>query len=136
MGLEDLIVRLRIEKDNKNTDKRLRKTPIESKANLVEQWPSKKRKFSEDKQKKGNPKKFNGKYFIYNKQGHRAKYCWSKGQANKGQSNKGQVHMTEEDNISSGFSDLMLSVVVFEANLVDNPKEWYIDIGATCHIYS
>ena len=75
MGLEDLIIRLRIEEDNRNTDKRLEKTPMESKANLVEQRPSKKRKFSEDKQKKGNPKKFNEKYFVYNKQGHRAKYC-------------------------------------------------------------
>ena len=36
MRLEDLIVRLRIEKDNRNTDKRLGKTPMESKANLVE----------------------------------------------------------------------------------------------------
>ena len=36
MGLEDLIVRLRIEEDNRNTDKRLGKTPMESKANLVE----------------------------------------------------------------------------------------------------
>ena len=44
--------------------------------------------------------------------------------------------MTEEDNISSGFSNLMLSAVVFEANLVDNPKEWYIDTGATRHICS
>ena len=136
MGLEDLIVRLRIEEDNRNTDKRLGKTPMESKANLVEQQPSKKRKFSGDKQKEGNPKKFNGKCFVCNKQGHRAKDCRSKGQANKGQSNKGQVHMTEEDNISSGFSDLMLSAVVFEANLVDNPKEWYINTGATSHICS
>ena len=42
--------------------------------------------------------------------------------------------MTEEDNISFGFFDLMLSTVVFEVNLVDNPKEWYIDTGATRHI--
>ena len=57
MVLEDLIVRLRIEEDNRNTDKRLGKTPMESKANLVEQRPSKKRKFFRDKQKEGNPKK-------------------------------------------------------------------------------
>ena len=57
MGLKDLIIRLRIEEDNRNTDKRLGKTPMESKANLVEQRPSKKRKFFGDKQQKGNPKK-------------------------------------------------------------------------------
>ena len=44
--------------------------------------------------------------------------------------------MIEEDNISSEFFDLMLSAVVFEANLVDNPKEWYIDTGATLYICS
>ncbi|KAI3446960.1 hypothetical protein Pfo_003625 [Paulownia fortunei] len=33
-------------------------------------------------------------------------------------------------------SDLMLSVVVFEANLVDNSREWWVDTGATRHIYS
>ena len=79
MGLEDLIVRLRIKEDNRNTDKRLGNIPMESKANLVEQRPSKKRKFSGDKQKEGNPKKFNGKCFVCNKQGHKAKDYRSKG---------------------------------------------------------
>ena len=48
---------------------------MESKANLVEQRPNKKKKFSGDKQKDGNPKKFNGKCFVCNKHGHRAKDC-------------------------------------------------------------
>ena len=52
MGLKDLIIRLRIEEDNINTNKRLGKTPMESRANLVEQRPSKKRKFSEEKTKR------------------------------------------------------------------------------------
>ncbi|KAK4399476.1 hypothetical protein Sango_1423100 [Sesamum angolense] len=32
--------------------------------------------------------------------------------------------------------ELNLSAVVFEANLVDNPIEWWIDTGATRHICS
>ncbi|KAL6327054.1 hypothetical protein AAG906_013801 [Vitis piasezkii] len=44
MGLEDLIVRLRIEEDNRISNKKSRKLPIESKANLVEHKIVKKRK--------------------------------------------------------------------------------------------
>ena len=42
--------------------------------------------------------------------------------------------MTETDNISNGVNDINLSAVVFEANLVGNPKEWWVDTGATRHI--
>ena len=48
MGLEDLIVRLRIEEDNQVSNKKPRKLPIESKANLVEQKLGKKRKYSSE----------------------------------------------------------------------------------------
>lgn len=27
-----------------------------------------------------------------------------------------------------------MSVVVIETNMVDNPKEWFMNIGATCHV--
>ncbi|KAI3474543.1 hypothetical protein Pfo_029458 [Paulownia fortunei] len=33
-------------------------------------------------------------------------------------------------------TELDLSAVVFEANLVDNPREWLVDTGATRHICS
>ena len=42
--------------------------------------------------------------------------------------------MTEVDNISKGVDDINLSAVVSEANLVGNPKEWWVDTGATRHI--
>ena len=42
--------------------------------------------------------------------------------------------MTEVDNISNGVDDINLSAVVSEANLVGNPKEWWVDTGATRHI--
>ena len=42
--------------------------------------------------------------------------------------------MTEVDSISNGVDDINLSAVVSEANLVGNPKEWWVDTGATRHI--
>ncbi|RVX18934.1 hypothetical protein CK203_007047 [Vitis vinifera] len=44
MGLEDLIVRLKIEEDNRVSVKKVGKHPMESKANLVEPKANKKRK--------------------------------------------------------------------------------------------
>ena len=42
--------------------------------------------------------------------------------------------MTEVDKLSNGVDDINLSAVVSEANLVGNPKEWWVDSGATRHI--
>ena len=68
MTLEELIVCLRTEKDNRNSEKRAGKHPMESKANAVEYAPkAKKRKFSGESSSLGskggdNKKyKFNGK---------------------------------------------------------------------------
>ena len=74
MGLEDLIVRLKIEEDNRVSEKKVGKYPMESKANLVEPKSNKKRKhFGEGpSQGKNKYKKFTGKCYICNKQGHRA----------------------------------------------------------------
>ncbi|KAL6324688.1 hypothetical protein AAG906_013501 [Vitis piasezkii] len=54
MVLEDLIVRLKIEEDNRVSEKKVGKHPMESKANLVEPKANKKKKhFGED-----NPNKW------------------------------------------------------------------------------
>ena len=62
MGLEDLIVRLKIEEDNRVSKKKVGKHPTESKTNLVEPNANKKRKdFSEGpSQGKNKYKKFAG----------------------------------------------------------------------------
>ncbi|KAK4383188.1 hypothetical protein Sango_2800800 [Sesamum angolense] len=49
---------------------------------------------------------------------------------------KNQVHISEVRFIPIDLGELNLSIVVFEANLVDNPREWWIDTGATRHICS
>ena len=100
---------------------------------MVEQKTSKKRKhFGEGpNQGKSKFKKFNEKCYRCNKQSHQAKGCCS-----KGHDKKNQVHMTEEEKLVNDVSNLMLSDVVFEATMVDNPKEWWIDIRATHHVCS
>ena len=44
--------------------------------------------------------------------------------------------MSEEKSVPVDLSELNLSAVVFEANLIDNPREWWIDTGATRHVCS
>ncbi|CAL5346560.1 unnamed protein product [Camellia sinensis] len=45
-----------------------------------------------------------------------------------------KAKMAKMDKIFNGVDVINLSAVVFEANLVGNPKEWWMDTGATCHI--
>ena len=79
MRLEVLIVRLRIEEDNRAFEKKVGKAIIESKANVVEQGQTshnnKKRKHNGNGPKQNPTKKFQGKCYVCNKQGHRAKDC-------------------------------------------------------------
>ena len=87
---------------------------------MVEQKTGKKRKYFGEcpNKRKGKFKKFNGKCYMCNKQGHQAKDCHS-----KGHDKKNQVQMIEEKKLTADVSNLMLSDMVFEANMVDNPKE-------------
>ena len=40
------------------------------------------------------------------------------------------------DDISKDVFDIEFTAVIFKVNLVgSNPKEWWIDIGATCHAF-
>ena len=85
MSLEDLIVRLRIEEDNRLNDRK-GGYHMESKANVVEHShksgnQNKKRKLSGPGQSSGrqfNPKKFDGNCYICGKPGHRANDCKSR----------------------------------------------------------
>ena len=82
MRLEDLIVRLGIEEDNCASEKKVGKGFMESKANVVEQGQTshnhKKRKHNGNSPKQGPTKKFEGKCYVCNKQGHHAKDCRSR----------------------------------------------------------
>ena len=42
--------------------------------------------------------------------------------------------MIEEEKLENDVLNLMLSIVVFETNMVDNRKDWWIDTRATHHV--
>ncbi|KAL0332983.1 UNVERIFIED_CONTAM: Retrovirus-related Pol polyprotein from transposon TNT 1-94 [Sesamum calycinum] len=130
MGLEDLIVRLRIEEDNRLSEMKSGKLQIEAKANLMEQNgnTSIKRKRVDYKAKKGRAKIIKGNCYNCGKPNHMAKDCRLP--------KKNQAHVSEVRSVPIDLGELNLSAVVFEANLVDNPREWWIDTGATRHICS
>ncbi|KAL0301831.1 UNVERIFIED_CONTAM: hypothetical protein Sradi_6459900 [Sesamum radiatum] len=128
MGLEDLIVKLRIEEDNRLSEMKSGKLQIEAKANLMEQNgnTSIKIKRVDYKPKKGRAKMIKGNCYNCGKPNHMAKDCRL--------SKKNQVHVSEVRSVPIDLGELNLSVVVFEANLVDNLREWWIGTGATRYI--
>ncbi|XP_073122037.1 uncharacterized protein [Henckelia pumila] len=77
LKLEDLIVRLRIEEDNRNTEAKSHKKMMETeaKANLTESSMSKKRKRPHDGKQKRKAKKFQGKCYNCGKPNHMARDC-------------------------------------------------------------
>ncbi|XXG68714.1 hypothetical protein AAC387_Pa06g1736 [Persea americana] len=44
--------------------------------------------------------------------------------------------MTELDTLSTDVSDINLSAVVSEVNMVGNTREWWVDMGVTRHVCS
>ena len=84
MRIVDLVIRLRIEEDNRGFEKKMTHNPNEAKVNFVEQGQSSKFKKGNNKGKdiKLGPKggvfkkqKFTGKCFNCGKQGHKSSNC-------------------------------------------------------------
>ena len=124
MRLEDLIVRQRIEEDNRMSEKKIGSQSMVFKANMVEQVEkiNKKSKSSRNYNKKDS-KKFNGKRFICNKPRHRAKDCHQRNnQGNFKKRKTDQANMTEVENLSEDIFEMNLSAIISEVNLVNNPK--------------
>ena len=132
MNLKELIVRLQIEEDNRSSRKR-GFNPV-AKANVVEQGQGSKNKKPKPKlgPKGGVSKnKFQGKCFNCGKVGHRSVDCRLPRRNNKNH------EANVVDNITQDVSDINLFAMVSEVNLVgSNPKEWWIDTGATRHVCS
>ncbi|PHT40207.1 Purple acid phosphatase 7 [Capsicum baccatum] len=128
MSVEDLIIRLRFKEDNKATERKSRGNSTMNGANIVEddQNNSKKRKKAGNESNQSK-KKFKGKCFNCGKIDHKSidfrapKKCKKKDQANVVESKK------ETDDLCA-----MLS----ECNLMKNPREWWMDFGATRHVFS
>ncbi|XP_075095033.1 uncharacterized protein LOC142173345 [Nicotiana tabacum] len=122
MSLEDLIVRLRIEEDNKAAEKKGRGNSTIMGANIVE---DRKRKKAYGPKSNPSKKRFNGNCYNCGKAGHRSADCHApKKDKKKGQANMVKKHEDVDD----------LCTMLSECNLVGNPKEWWIDSGATRHV--
>ncbi|CAH9093617.1 unnamed protein product [Cuscuta epithymum] len=131
MNLEQLILCLRIEEDNRKNDGKL---PIINGAKAT--WWSMQRtpKNKINGKSKLGPKggvsktKFNGKCFNCNENGHKSADCKA---PKKKDSHVNLVQGGQKDD------DIILAAVVTEVNLVgSNSKEWFVDTGATRHICS
>ncbi|XP_073137594.1 uncharacterized protein [Henckelia pumila] len=135
LQLEDLIVRLRIEEDNRNTEAKSSKKmmEIEAKANLAESSTSQKRKCPHDEKQKGKAKKFQGSCYNCGKPNHMERDCRLPKKNNKNQKPR-QVNMVQERYVPLELSDIDLSVVICETNMVDDPRGWWIDTGSTSHV--
>ncbi|KAL6350152.1 hypothetical protein AAG906_004091 [Vitis piasezkii] len=102
-----LVIRLRIEEDNRKNDKFVDKSFMEPKAHIVERECSKKRKlpFNNGKRKKPtnnklDNKKIKGACWVCGKSSHRAKDCWHKNDEKKPERKEkiGQANMAEFEN--------------------------------------
>ena len=120
--MEDLIVRLRIEEDNKRNDKFVDKSFMKAKAHIVEGECSKKRNpFNNGKRKKptnnklGN-KKIKGACWVCGKSDDRAKDCWHKNDEKKPERNgkTSQANMAESE---------IFVVVILNSNVVMDSKD-------------
>ena len=139
MSIEDMVIRLRIEEGNRGSEKKTAHNLNEAKVNFVEHGQTSKFKKGNNKGKgtKWGPKreaskkkKFLEKCFNCGKQGHRSSHCRL---PKRNKPKEGNVI----DNISKDVSNIDLTTVISEVNLVgSNPKEWWIDTGATRHVCS
>ncbi|KAM3216831.1 hypothetical protein P3L10_026272 [Capsicum annuum] len=126
MSVEDLIVRLRIEKDNKATERRSKGNSAISGASIVEDDHNNSKKRKKAGQESNQPKKkFKEKCFNCGKIGHKSTDC----RAPKKDKKKDQANMTES---KKKVDDLC--AMLSECNLVGNPREWWMDSGATHHV--
>ena len=98
---------------------------------------NKKRKHNGNGPKQGPTKKFQGKCYVCNKQGHRAKDCHSRKDQGNPKKKRLQVNVTEVDGLLGDVSDMNLSAIVSVVNFIgSNTKEWWVDTRATCHVCS
>nr|XP_009613533.1 uncharacterized protein LOC104106651 [Nicotiana tomentosiformis] len=126
MTLENLIVRLWIEEDNKDAEKKSRGNSTIIGANIVEEAStSKKRKKSSGPKNYPRKKKFKGNCHNCGKVGHKVTECHPPKKDKK----KSQANMIEKnDEIDD------LCAMLLECNLVENSREWWIDSGETRHV--
>ncbi|XP_057491347.1 uncharacterized protein LOC130777071 [Actinidia eriantha] len=127
MSLDDLIVRLRIEENNRLNDRK-GDYHMESKANVVEH--------SHKSGNQNKKRKLSGPRAEFWGPGHRANDCKSRAPQRKFKKKQpARAHLTEVEQVTDDILDLDLCAVVSEINLVgSNPRQWWVDTGATRHV--
>ena len=128
MKLEDSIVRLMIEEDNRVSEKKVGNHSMESKAYVIEEGHKTNNKIKyvgQQGDKGGDSKRFKGKCFVCNKPGHRAKDCRNRKAQVNHKRKATQANITVEK-LSENISNISFSAVVSEVNLVGNTKEWWV----------
>ncbi|XP_055803610.1 uncharacterized protein LOC129872713 [Solanum dulcamara] len=127
MTLEDLIVRLRIEEDNKAAEKKARGNSIIMGENIVEDGPNKSKKRKKPFGPKNYPskKKFKGDCHNCGKTKHKAVEC----RVPKKKKKKDQANMVDTNGDVENLCAMMT-----ECNLVGNLTKWWLDSGATSHV--
>ncbi|PHU17065.1 hypothetical protein BC332_12760 [Capsicum chinense] len=126
MTVEDLIVRLHIEEDNKAAERRSRENSTINGAHIVEDDQNNSKKMKKVEQESNQPKKkFKGKCFNCGKICHKSTDYRSPKKGKK----KNQANMVESNKECDD-----MCAMFFECNLAGNPREWRIDSGATRHV--
>ena len=133
MSLENVIIHIRIQKQNRNRDKVEKAKELSSKANVVEEKPqSKNNRFRKltsktkpnETSKVQNPTiKKRGNCFVYGKLEHYATQCHHRKRTEKTNSKANLVE-----------TKMITVVVSFEVSMVTNVKEWVVGSEATKHI--
>ena len=142
MTVEELVVRLRIEEDNRIALKK--GSDVEgnsSKVHVVEVAKTSKNKGKGANKGKGKNKNlgpkartFKKKFKCYNcsETGHKAFECPNPKRDNPRDNNR-QANMINDDELVAMITDL--TAMVSEVNILDNnSKEWWVDTGATRHV--
>lgn len=83
--------------------------------------------FAPRKDNSKNAKKFKSYCHNCEKTGHRSNEC----QKSK---KTAQVNVVKLDTISKEVQEISLTMIVSECNTIGNPRDWWVDIGATRHI--
>ncbi|CAN6724489.1 unnamed protein product [Malus baccata var. baccata] len=134
LSMDQLILKLRVEEDHRKNEK-CDVSSLEAKANVMEGGDSHKARHNQKNKGKDVVKKalmaVKGKTFkkikegcwVFGKTGHRAKDCRHKKDQNSENSN--QANIAEDKFV----------IVVSEVNLLTNSNDWWVDTGATRHVW-
>ncbi|KAJ9684091.1 hypothetical protein PVL29_016537 [Vitis rotundifolia] len=133
MSLEDVIIHIRIEEQNRNRDNIEKAKELSSKANVVEEKPKPKNNRSRKQNSRTKPNASNkvqnstikkrGNCFVCGKSGHHAAQCRHR---------KRTENTNSKENLAE--TEVITAVISSEVSMVTNMMDWVVDSGATRHI--